>query len=464
MPTIKYPNNPNTDTVFVTDDNNHRTRAVKTAQVDGTIDYPTNPNSDSCYVTVDGKKQRALMVADISSEGTLDYPKNSNSTKGYVTVNGKKQRVTLTASLVGGGTTPTGTLNITSNGTHDVTNYASADVQVPTNVSEPYVNWTINASGELVSSGSHITNFTGVQVINRSFGYAYQNNKDITGTVDMSDVVQIFASCQNMFDGCSNITKVNLSSLNYISGAAYCQYMFQHTGVTEADLSSLKNLSTMNCCNQMFYQCSNLTTILFDPETVTATSCCADMFTSTGLTSVRLKSLNQASGNTCLQYMFSNCVNLTDAHFDSLSLINNQRVLSNAFRDCPVLTNIYFYALNQSSFGTYTNQFNGMLNYNTGVTVHFPIAVQSKIGSWGDVTSGFGGTSTTVLFDIVTTLTGADSNSYTRKQKESTSSATAWEYNSTTYYTSGTTEPAVNATIYSDAACTTAVTTVSAIA
>lgn len=398
------------------------------------------------------------------TDNVADAYTAANAKGATMPVTQNSDNLASTVATIPTGITPTGTKTITTNGVHDVTNYASADVQVPTNVSEPYVNWTINASGELVSSGSRITNFTGVQVINRSFAHAYKDNKDITGTVDMSDVVQIFCSCQNMFDGCSNITKVNLSSLNYISGAAYCQYMFQSTGITEADLSSLKNLSTMNCCNQMFYQCSNLTTILFDPETVTATSCCADMFTGTGLTSVRLKSLHTASSNTCLQYMFSNCVRLIDAHFDSLSLINNQRVLSNAFRDCPVLTNIYFYALNQNSFGTYTNQFNNMLNMTTGVTVHFPIAVQSKIGSWGDVINGFGGTSTTVLFDIVTTLTGADSNSYTRKQKESTSSATAWEYNSTTYYTSGTTEPAVNATIYSDAACTTAVTTVSAIA
>lgn len=60
-------------------------------------------------------------------------------------------------------------------------------------------------------------------------------------------------------------------------------------------------------------------------------------------------------------------------------------------------------ALKSTSFGSYTNQFDYMLKGVTGCTVHFPSNLQSVIGSWSSVTSGFGGTNTIVLFDLPTT-------------------------------------------------------------
>ena len=111
-----------------------------------------------------------------------------------------------------------------------------------------------------------------------------------------------------------------------------------------------------------------------------------------------------------------------------------------------------------------------MLDGVTGCTVHFPSNIQSVIGSWASVTSGFGGTNTTVLFDLpaTVTLTGANSVDYQRNPNYDTGTALAW-YNGTDgyevpFYTSGTSDPTTGATIYSDSACTTAVTTISSIA
>lgn len=67
------------------------------------------------------------------------------------------------------------------------------------------------------------------------------------------------------------------------------------------------------------------------------------------------------------------------------------------------ITDLYFNSLTSSSFGSYTNQFSNMLSGVTGCTVHFPSNLQSVIGSWADVTNGFGGTNTIVLFDLPAT-------------------------------------------------------------
>lgn len=84
-----------------------------------TIQYPNHPNTDTAFVVQDdGTKNRALMTAP-QDTSTLELPKNANSCKGYVTINGKKQRVVMTADVMGGGSGGTYTagtgINITNN-------------------------------------------------------------------------------------------------------------------------------------------------------------------------------------------------------------------------------------------------------------------------------------------------------------------------------------------------------------
>lgn len=283
-----------------------------------------------------------------------------------------------------------------------------------------YLTFGIDNNGKLVSGlgATNIIDLTGCEILDNLYLLyeAYKNNTSIIGSVNMSDIKTIGSSrnvCSNMFNGC--------------------------TGITSVDLSSLITISSLSGCDSMFFDC-------------------------TGITSVDLSLLTTVSGTSACSNMFRNCTGITSVNFSSLSTISGSSACSSMFNGCTSLTTLSFYALTPSSFGSQTNQFNSMLQDVTGCTVHFPMAIQSTIGSWTSVTNGFGGTNTTVLFDIVTSLTGADSNTYTRKQKESTSTATAWTYNDTLYYTSGTTEPSVGDTIYSDSACTTAVTTISAIA
>lgn len=375
----------------------------------------------------------------------------------------------INQNVSGGGTTPTGTTQITTNGTHDVTNYATADVQVPTTAPAYYIEKTKDANGKAVNSSYLMDLSTFTDVGNYVFYYAYIQNTSITGAVDFGSLTTVSGSeaCGYMFQSCTGLTSVDLSALTTVSNNNGCNSMFQScTGLTSVDLSSLTTVSGGYGCSSMFYGCIRLTSIdLPSLVTVSSTSGCQNMFRScTGLTSIDLSSLTTVNGSNGCNYMFYGCTGLTSVDLPSLTTVKGSNGCTGMFYGCTNLTRVSFYALTPSSFGTQTNQFNYMLQNVIGCTVHFPMAIQSTIGSWASVTGGFSGTNTTVLFDIVTSLTGADSNTYTRSQKNSTSTATAWEYNNTLYYTAGTTEPSVNDSIFSDASCTTTETTISAIA
>lgn len=304
-----------------------------------------------------------------------------------------------------------------------------------------YIEKTVDANGKLVPSNTlmNLNGFTDIGDYCLSNAYSHFVFPNDTSIV-FGDLQQIsgVSVCNSMFQSASGITSVSFPHLTTIIGMQALVYMFSsNANIISVDLDSLTTLSGSYCCQQMFSSCATIT-------------------------SVKMSSLTTVSGQNACYQMFMNCPALTEMSFESLESITASNIFGGIFQGCTNLSKLSFFAL--KSFGTQTNQFANMLRNVNGCTVHFPMAIQATIGSWSDVTNGFAGTNTTVLFDIVTSLTGADSNTYTRKQKESTATATAWTYNSTTYYTSGTTEPTVGATIYSDSACTNSVTTVSAIA
>ena len=328
----------------------------------------------------------------------------------------------------------------------------------------------LDSNGRLVASTTttHVMDFTGVTDIgDYMLAYAYWYNTHISGTINMSNLTQINGAnaCVAMFSLCSGVTSANMPLLATISGQYSCSSMFSYTGVTSVNLNSLTTVSGSYACNSMFSNTPLASINLPSLETVSSSNGFSSAFTRcTSLAYANFPALTTLSGGAALNSAFYGCTSLTYMDFPSLSVLTGGNSLSGTFTNCTSLIRVSFYALNTNSFGTRTNQFSNMLSGCTNVTVHFPMAIQSTIGSWADVTAGFGGANTTVLFDIVTTLTGADSNTYIRTQKSSTSTATAWTYNDTLYYTSGTSEPSVGDTIYSDAACTTAVTTISSIA
>lgn len=159
-------------------------------------------------------------------------------------------------------------------------------------------------------------------------------------------------------------------------GAYALSYSFYGcTSLTSVDLSSLTDINATYALNGTFNGC-------------------------TSLTSVDLSSLSAIIAISAFSNAFYGCTNLTSVNLSSLTTVSGSYALADCFVNCVSLTSLSFPSLTTTSFGSRTNQFNSMLSGCSNVTVHFPAAIQSTIGSWSSVTSGFGGTNTTVLFDL----------------------------------------------------------------
>jgi hypothetical protein len=183
------------------------------------------------------------------------------------------------------------------------------------------------------------------------------------------------------FYNCTGLTSVDLSSVTTLSGiyGSAFEYAFARCkSLTTVNLSGLNALNVQYSLRSAFLGCTSLTTV--------------DL---SGLTSI--------TGGQELQEAFKGCTSLATMSFPSLTTLRASYTFLNAFQSCTSLTSVSFPALTSTSFGSYTNQFNNMLVGVTGCTVHFPSNLQSVIGSWSDVTSGFSGTNTTVLFDLPAT-------------------------------------------------------------
>ena len=222
--------------------------------------------------------------------------------------------------------------------------------------------------------GADLTSLTTVTG-NNAFEGAFNRRANIT-SINLANLVTVTGS--NAFTDvcyeCSNLSSVNLSSLTSVSGSAAFANSFSYCNLTEASLPSLTTVTGSNALSGMFYNNRNLRTL-------------------------NLSSLETASGSECIGNIAAGCSNLTSVEFTSLFELSGSRALVGAFYDSGVRS-LLFPALTSESFGNYTNQFEGMLSGVSNCTVHFPVDLRDTIENWSDITNGFSGTNTTVLFDL----------------------------------------------------------------
>ena len=250
------------------------------------------------------------------------------------------------------------------------------------NIKTSLINKDITPTGNITTYATAINNYTIPIGINREV-----NANGVYGRPTTSFTFSLPSNATNLgnyalslaFQDCTGLTNIDLSSLTTVSGDyALNNAFYGCTALTSVDLSSLTTVSGGSALSAAFYE-------------------------SSGLTSVDLSSLTTVSGDYALNNAFYGCTALTSVDLSSLTTVSGSYALSAAFYFCSLLQSLSFPSLTSTSFGSYTNQFNYMLSGVTGCTVHFPSNLQSVIGSWSSVTSGFGGTNTTVLFDLTAT-------------------------------------------------------------
>ena len=280
---------------------------------------------------------------------------------------------------------------------------------------------------------SKLDTISGDYVMNGTF----RGCRGIT-SIDLSNLRDVDGtSCfdNNTFESCLNVSSVTLSSLSSVSGshAMYRTFVPINTASFSVDLSMLSRVTgdsamegTFKGCTglnsdaanlgflsslslgsgvmkETFSGCTSITSFKAPLTSIAAERALEEVcFGCTSLTSIVLAVLSTISGQYALSSAFEGCTSLTSVSFPKLSTISGPFAFSRTFANCTSLTELSFPKLNSASFGNIPTQFGNMLYGVTGCTIHFPSNLQPTISALYGYPN-FGGTNTTVLFDLPAT-------------------------------------------------------------
>lgn len=253
------------------------------------------------------------------------------------------------------GITPTGTITITQNGTVDVSNYASADVNVP--IPTP----------NLQSKSVTITE-NGTQTITPDTGYDGLNEVEVTTNVQATSEYNAKLSTQGMTNLSLNYSMRKIGDLD-LTGMTSCANSFNYCA-NLIEIGELSNSSSVTNMSSMFSGCSSL--ISLGTSTFGSTFSTANV--TNGMSSMfqycsNLQSLDLTNFNTrkvtYMTRMFSGCSNLETITFGtdfSLEKCTNASSLQQMFGACSKLTNTTLNAI-LGILATYAGTSNKTLQY-----------------------------------------------------------------------------------------------------
>lgn len=228
---------------------------------------------------------------------------------------------------------------------------------------------------------------------------AFIDNNHLT-SADLSSLINISGSnaMSGAFQKCTSLASIDLSNLQTITGDLALSLAFGYcTSLTTVNLSKLTTVGYRGLGNT-FLGCTNITSVdISNLTSIGDSGLNSFVYGCTKLTSVNVSNITSI-GSLGLTDFASGCTSLRTITFPKLTYLSNQS-LQNAFKNCNNLT-IYFPSLTTSSFGSYTNQFNAMLQNASNCVVHFPASIKSTIQNWTSVKNNFGGTGISILYDL----------------------------------------------------------------
>lgn len=233
--------------------------------------------------------------------------------------------------------TPTETINITSNGTYDVTNYASANVNVPSE--EPTLGTkTITANGTYNASDDNLDGYSSVTVNVTSGGsgkFATLVDRSIT-QVTAEDLSGVTSIGQNAFQNCTNLTGIEIpSSVTSIGENAFFNC---------SNLTSIVIPSSVTIIDSFaFYNCDALATVTFEENSQLGNIKGYAFQDCSSLTSIEIPGGVTSIGG----FAFQNCTSLSEI---TVLAETPPTIQSTTFRNVP---NIAIYYVPDTSVETY---------------------------------------------------------------------------------------------------------------